>query len=206
MSDELEAQVETLEEEAARLLLARLRKLLPAVKRPIVVAYFSGNNPQRYGEAQETHIKGGGFWLYGQHPEKGRFGDQNRGTYEGDALVLDAQGQLRFWEWDGSWSQWQDETCHYQASGLGEGGLEDDADYRPRRTLTYTTEVGTVLADEEVLQYVALEDLAAVVAQAEKEALERRQAAKVKALHEARSAEPAGPGNHRGTGPEVTQE
>lgn len=153
------------EQEAASLMLQRLRKLLPAVKGRVKVAHFRGNNPQRYSGDKDTYLKGGGYYIYGEYPDRENHGDQNRGDYLGCALVMASSGQLLYWQWSGSWSQWQEETCMYHATALG----APDSYYGNRAEEEVDT-VGEIVPDAQILGYISLDELAQAVADAEAQA------------------------------------
>ena len=147
------------EQEAAQLLLAQLRQLLPAVKGEIIVGCFSGNDRQQYSHDRVTRLKGGGYFLYGALPERETHGDQNRGDFTGTTLVMDAQGQLWQWLWAGEWSQWQAEASEYYPR------FNFHREYPP-----YVESVGLTVGAGDVLECISLDELAKVVAKAEEEA------------------------------------
>lgn len=190
-----EQEVKAKEQEAAALLLAQLRSVIKSAKYSLRTGY-SDNGGGRNGCNSIRHreyLQGGCFILKGDEDPDDRLTEDegNRGEYYGEMVFMDAVGKVFQGEWGGSWSRWQGEGrgFHLRPWGFYSAGADYD-DYDPAednerpmpdpnhagdmRSFRSASQVGTEIADEEVLTVLSLDDLAEAVADAEAAAEEHR--------------------------------
>jgi hypothetical protein len=152
----LDAEAETLET-----LLASLHPVMRYIDSPVRASGYCPGG--QFSSWKYTMMPEHGIVLAGELERERDNGDQNRGSFTGEDLVLGRSGTLTYRTFFGSWSQWQGESEYWSTTYP----VEDD--YPEREDIRGGTSV--VVTAKEALTHYDLETIVEGLVAAIKEAV-----------------------------------
>jgi hypothetical protein len=154
----LDAEAETLET-----LLASLHPVMRYIDSPVRASGYCPGG--QFSSWTYNFMPEHGIVLAGELERERDNGDQNRGSFTGEDLVLGRSGTLTYRTFFGSWSQWQGESEYWSTT------YREEDEYEYARDEEFQGGDSTVVTAKEALTHYALETIVEGLVAAIKEAV-----------------------------------